>query len=544
MIDGKYEIISQLVDGANESYFKASAADGSTVRIAWYKLSSLEDEQHFEQFRKLLRILKREKMAAVLDIVSRPGAHYVVWKDSHNLNKANKHDDIDKLLLDYGYKSEMADIRSVNSKAQVFDLKFSRESIAVSKDPIEYKPKKIKQSRKPQLLAFISLAMLFSIAALLFLSFQQLANDDVVILDNLIGTNINDASQYLYTKHLNVGSSPSPSGRPFGEVLDMDPAAGEAIRPYYRTVHLVYSSPIGTINNIKVINLLNKEYSTNIANLLESNSLHLGKVLYVSSNKAPKTILGQSKAAGSLVAKGESIDLVVSEKKPEQSFLPELKGMTLEDARFFVGLSGLKVQEVFEKSKSQKNTVIGQSVEAFTAVNLNDSSIKIFISSGLDGDIDVVEIKSPNLVGLSLAEAKKIAPDYQFEINEISVANIDNIIVSQQPSVGQVNTGNIIKLSLNNYIPPIDIPQPDIETHIFNNQTRHLDYSWAIEPNLSLSGYKVYAILSDGRSILVQEGKIKGGDIVSGIWQTQEPGPVRFKLYLNDFPYSIEILRN
>ena len=544
LIDGKYEIISQLIDRDNESYFKASAPDGSTVRVAWYKLSSLEDEQQFEQFRKLLRVLKREKLAAVYDIVSRPGAHYVVWQDSQNLSKATKHNTIDRYLLDYGYKSQMADIRNVNSKAQVFDLKFSRESILVSKDPVEFKPKKIKQSVKPQLLVFAALAMLVSIVILLFLSIQQLTNDDVVVLDNLIGKNINDAGKYLYAKHLNVGSSPSPSDRPFGEVLSMDPPAGETIRPYYRTVHLVYSSPIGNINSVKVINLVNREYSANIANLLEKNSLHLGKVFYIKSNKTPKTILGQSKAAGSLVAKGESIDLVVSESKPGQSFLPELKGMTLEDARFFVGLSGLKVQEVFEKSESPKNTVIGQSVEAFAAVNLNDANIKIFISSGPSGNADSAIVNNPNLVGLSLTEAQKIAPDYQFEINEISSENLDNVIVSQQPSVGEINTGKVIKLTLNNYIPPIDIPQPNIETHIFNNRTRNLDYSWAVEPNLSVSSYKVYAILSNGQTTLVQEGHIKGGEIVSGIWQTKEPGPVRFKLYLNGFQYSIDIIRN
>ena len=217
----------------------------------------------------------------------------------------------------------------------------------------------------------------------------------------------------------------------------------------------------------------------------------------------------------------------------------------LEEALFFAGLAGLDVEKIYERSSLSPDIVIGQSPAAYKNIS-QENKLKLYVSKGINSQAvnDSDSNLSPALLGMSLAEAKRIAPNYQFKITEINSSHLANGIVSQSPAVGKSINGNIIDLVVNNYVPPITIPVPRVNVKIRAPEPRNLDFAWATEKNLSPSNYEVLAILADGTTISVQKGRVKGGDIVSGSWLTNTTGPVRFKLYLNGFQYSIEIIRN
>ena len=80
MLDGKYEITSERELGERVTRFGATAPDGTALTISWYELETPADEHAFEQYRTLLRQLRRRGHAAIFDLVSRPGAHYVAWR--------------------------------------------------------------------------------------------------------------------------------------------------------------------------------------------------------------------------------------------------------------------------------------------------------------------------------------------------------------------------------------------------------------------------------------------------------------------------------
>ena len=74
LLDGTYEIINRKALGEKQAQFEATAPDGSPVRIIWYEIT-VEQEQRFESYRRTLRQLNQLGLAALYDVVSRPGAH-------------------------------------------------------------------------------------------------------------------------------------------------------------------------------------------------------------------------------------------------------------------------------------------------------------------------------------------------------------------------------------------------------------------------------------------------------------------------------------
>ena len=58
------------------------------------------------------RTLKKQCLAALHDIVSRPGAHYVAWYAPGQQPKAVATDALEHALRSFGYTSAQADIRS------------------------------------------------------------------------------------------------------------------------------------------------------------------------------------------------------------------------------------------------------------------------------------------------------------------------------------------------------------------------------------------------------------------------------------------------
>lgn len=545
LLDGKYEIVSQEIISSRETIFKALAPDGNSLNIIWYELKGLEDEQQFEQFRKLIRILRKENLAAVYDIVSRPRANYIAWLDSNNLTKANSNQKMADILEEFGYNSQMADIRSKKNKRKIYYLNFSPEELIVkSPEGIKTIPLKKSWDKRP-IYVYTSSLFLFLISSFILLNALQLStNNQTIVLNNLLGQNVNQASKLLNRQNLNVILTPISSDKVNGQVISMEPKVGSEIRPFYRTVHLSYSAPTGQLGLVRVINIVGLMFNANTSKLLEEKSLSLGRVYYIQSDKEANTIISQSHTIEKQVSTGTALDILVSTgKNPKLTFLPNLLGMTLEDAVFFTGLSGLKIEKVYERSSLTKGTIIGQSIAAFKAIDIAGSSLTLYISEGIDGEITNNSNITPALVGLSLEEAKRIAPNYQFKITEINTPELTNGIVSQNPSIGS-GASNIIKLVVNSYIPPIAIPIPSVTAQLREAEPRSLEFAWATENNLSLSNYEVLAILADGKTISVQRGQVKGGEIVSGAWLTNHLGPVRFKLYLNGFQYSIEIVRN
>jgi beta-lactam-binding protein with PASTA domain len=85
-------------------------------------------------------------------------------------------------------------------------------------------------------------------------------------------------------------------------------------------------------------------------------------------------VLGQNPPPDSEAVKGQGVTLLVGGNRPEagKTFLPDLRGLSFEDARFVLSKSGLTLVEVRQKdAKLPPNTVLEQTPAPYTSVSLD-----------------------------------------------------------------------------------------------------------------------------------------------------------------------------
>src|SRR5690606_34172210 len=95
--------------------FDAIAPDGTPLRIEWFELTAGEDAA-FERYRRLLKRLKRDDLAAVHDVISRPGARYVAWLKPAEGAVAAARPELERALVEGGYELRAADIRAKGAR--------------------------------------------------------------------------------------------------------------------------------------------------------------------------------------------------------------------------------------------------------------------------------------------------------------------------------------------------------------------------------------------------------------------------------------------
>jgi beta-lactam-binding protein with PASTA domain len=545
LLDGKYEITNQKHLADKESQFDAIAPDGQTLRIVLFDLSSSEEEYQFERYRKVLRSLKKQDLAALHEIVSRPGLHYVAWYTNKQGKDAQLTEAISALLKEQEFAyHEVRCFKTTQGQVQVYDLSFEASQEA----KLELKPKLEPQSAKPsakQLPSWlISWGFAFSfslIAALFFLAyFLRAMNNETVQIPELLGKNINEALSILETLHLNVNAIPVSSTENPGTILDASPKIGTFLRPYYATVELSYALPAEQFALRTVPQLRGQVFSSETQTALEKAGLRLGNVAYMHSNHPRGDIIAQSAEAQTQLEEKTKVDLLVSQG-PEVilTLLPDLTGLSLEDALSLVELAGLSPPDVLSQPSSRfaAGTIIAQSIPPYVEIPLGkfENTLRLTVAAGSAA----VTNSLPSLIGYSLAEAERVAAGYSLAIKEIDSANLPPGIVSQTPAPNsEANSANITVL-LNVYSPPQAIPVPQVSSQIKPPELRAVSYKFFIEQGIPSSQAEVYVQTLDGTEILIAGKRVQGGDTLEGTWSTTSLGTITFKLKLNKNDYGI-----
>ncbi len=550
LLDGKYEIISQRPLGEH-SLFEATAADGTTVRIIWYDLQTPDQEAAFEHYRQALRALRRENLAAIYELVSRPGAHYVAWHAAP-VGKAapwQNNEAVAKILQEHGYSLQEADIRADGVRhSKVYGLAFEgklppQPTVAQAKVIPQEKqaPQKIAASgleRIPDNLLgwLLGFTLLLTSTGLLLVSFIQSSNDLLLTIPELLGQNVNTAADKLYRLGLAVETEALPSDKPIGEVIDLDPDEGSQLRPG-RSVRLRYAMPPGQFASVKVPSLQNYASVEELRRELEQAGLRLGRVARVYANVPQGSIMAQSPPANSFVAQGSSVDILLSEgPQGNLTFLPDLRGLQREDAIFLARVAGIRTpieEERLVNSKEKPGTVIGQNISPYIPIRTETATLRLVIAGEAD-----LEVRAgvPNFTGMSQEEAQNIAQNYDLDFEIISEPNLPEGIVLQNPVPGTTQRSGTVLLTLNVHPVALPIPVPDIEVR--RPRLRRVPYRWFIEPGIPETIAEVSATTLEGQTTLVRRSRVRGGEIIEGEWLTIEPGPITFTLTLGGQAYS------
>lgn len=164
---------------------------------------------------------------------------------------------------------------------------------------------------------------------------------------------------------------------PTGTVIKQSPGAGSHVKAG-RKIQLTVSKGAepGVVPDLKGKNL------AEATEMLHAAKLAVGKVtVQYKEGAAQGAVLSQDIEAGKKVAAGTKVDLVVNISKG-QSVVPDLKGLTLTDARERLSSMGLMVGSVTTKEDSApKGTVIGAEPE-FGKVLSEGSVVTLIVSGG------------------------------------------------------------------------------------------------------------------------------------------------------------------
>jgi beta-lactam-binding protein with PASTA domain len=542
LLDGKYEIHDERALAGGVTSFAATAPDGEPVRVEWLDLEP-DDEAAFERYRRLLKRLAREGRAAVQDVVARPGARYVAWyvppEGSHVAHDAT----LDAAVTEAGFDPATAEVRRLDGVPRLVALPFRPPPVAATAPAA---PSASARPIRPRLPALTPTLRTWSLATALALAgaalalggFQRRANDRVVVMPELLGASYEVAAATL--QRLGLHAVPQPIASDLDEagvVLATDPAAGQTLRPG-REVRLSVALPAGQLAPTDVPRLVGLASVDSAIGYLERAGLALGRIVRIHVDAPDGVVLAQAPPAGSRAGRGAAVDVVVSlGPKPRLTFLPDLVGLSLDEARALAAIAGLAPsQVVVERLPSEQatlDTVLAQSLAPFRDVVLTDAVLRLIVA-----DVPAARdpLGLPALGGLSEARARELAAGFDLEVVYVGERALPDGVVAQSLPVGARPTDGRLSLTVN--ARPLPIPQPPVDVVVRAPARRDLPYLWAIEPGIPLVVAVVTATTLEGDQIVIDRREVRGGERVEGAWSTTYPGVVRFDLTLNGEPYG------
>lgn len=547
LLDGKYEIIRQSAPSQGRTLFEATAPDGTLLRIEWFELEPAE-EPTFERYRRVLKVLKRDGKAAVYDVISRPGAHYVAWERSNGSVPAVD-DGIRGTLDQHGFAAAAADVRRSGRSVRLYGLAWDGEPAAAESERAEVPgsppPTRLPVlSRLPEWAVSTSLAlvMLMAAAALLAGGFLRRANDRVVVVPDVVGDDVNLAASTLQRLGLLVDPVPRASSAATGTVLAVDPIPGTEQRPG-RHVRLLYALPAGELATTKAPQLVGLAYPDEVLARLRVAGLVLGDVDRVNAATPAGVVLAQSKPAGSAVGEGQGVDVLVSiGPTAPLTFLPDLVGLDVEEARRLAAVAGLAPDQVLEDPVSAPNgapgEVLSQSIAPYVAVPTAEATLRLIVQRGTG--LAPTESGVPNLTGLSEAEARALLPGAKIRLARVATDALPEGIIAQVPPPGGELGSDGLTLTINQH--PVALRPAVVRVTIERPAPRCVPYAWTIQPGIGSVIAEVYATPVGGRTTVAKRTAVRGGQVLQGCWDTTFPGPVTFSLTLGGAAYGERLL--
>ncbi|MVN85543.1 PASTA domain-containing protein [Deinococcus sp. HMF7620] len=399
VIDGKYEVLRELAVQGSVTLSEVRAAEGVTRQVAWFNVASPAERQAFHTYRSALRALAP---AGLTDVVARPGAYYAVWQpvtgqplDTALAQKVKPQELIDGVqalstrLAEQGYALDDAQVVVEGTEPRLAYLTplpapRSAEDLAArnARFLTPLRGGRVKKKREPGgWLTFIPGLLLLGGAGYLGAqAAQTYLNPPVREVTAVTGQDALRGARLLAKAGFRVTYNEGQAGgRPIGSVIRQDPPAGTNL-PVGRLVTLTVNNPPAIeVPRLEEMNL------DQARDALKDRAMTVGKVVKVDGTltSTPEgRIVAQLPEAGSSAQQGQPVQLMVSTGiSGKETWLPNLGGMTYDQAREYARAAGLVVTSVTpQPSDRAAGTVLEQTPAAFVRVKVG-SAVKLTVAT-------------------------------------------------------------------------------------------------------------------------------------------------------------------
>ncbi len=286
---------------------------------------------------------------------------------------------------------------------------------------------------------------------------------------DVVGLAQADAETAITNAGLKVGTVTQQYSNtvPTGQVIDQTPIAGTSVAPG-TAVDLVVSQGPAPVSVPDVVGLAQADAETAVTGA----NLSVGSITEQYSATAPVgQVVGQNPTAGTSVAPGTAVDLVLS-KGPAPAVVPDVVGMIQADAETAITGAGLTVGSVTEQYSptAPVGQVIDQTPPAGTGVELG-TAVDLVLSKG------PAPVVVPDLTGMARAGAEAVITDAGLVLGTVTEQYSDTVpagsVISQTPTAGtSVAPGTAVDLVVSKGPAPVIVPnvtgmtQADAETTI------------------------------------------------------------------------------
>ena len=599
-LDGKYEVKREISRDVALRSVEAATVDGRSVRLDWFFVTDPKSRSNFHRYRTALKTANSPLM---LDAVARPGAYYTVWQLETGASasawlEAHPKDDgfkqhyaaIASSLESFGFALSDSDVIAVehreNGKAEIrpaiANLRLSERS------PEEIKqlnlamltPNKInsrsqilpKASKKPSVMSNAAQPELGTqmpkaapntiqrrltiwgiipgIALLIGTGFfgqqavQAFLQPSMVVVPDVVGKPVREAAKLLSEARLNAKPEKgNDNTQPQGVVLSQNPPKGTSLTET-RVVSIVVNYPRPLIAP-DLVGKLGTEAKITLKEL----GLVVARVAIVpAAESEPRgVVLAQNPIAGTQMIKGGSITILVSGPRPEngKTFIPDLTGLSFEEARAIIKMSGLTLVEIKTRNSTiAKNTVLEQTPAPNKSVPL-EGEATLTIATTANAQKPIVP--------------EPIRPVRPAVTTPTTLTQPDNTQLTTPTTSPQPQITTPAVTPTNNNPPPAttpalpegqkpavetpSTPEPTVTTPVqpttpATNQTRTVTFNYEVPADLGTVTLEVKVVDDDGERTVYGPLTLPGGTSID--LPREVRGNARFTVYIDGLPKFVE----
>ncbi len=384
-------------------------------------------------------------------------------------NPENRYQNIDEFWNDL--KNALKNSKSIDS------------TLVMEDSPLKdvQKPKKRKKTKR-NLDSFLYVFLLVLILGLITTVFWRrgvlkpvITNDTVPDLE---GYSLAEARQVADKKgwRIRIAQERYDNKIPEGVIIAQSPKMGERLARG-GIINVVISKGKRMVKVPNLVGLSVFEAQENLAKIGLKGVVQ--RQMY-DDNYRKGVVISHDPSPNVMVTPGKKIYLVVS-KGPKTTKVPNLLGLTREEAAKVASSYGLSVVVTSnEYSDKYPQGCIASQIPLAGRIVERGTSIKVVISRGIE------TIKTPNLIGKSIGEARSFLEPMGIKIDTVSdEVSEDSIITDQDPSPADPLSDKVIKVWTSE---PLPSPTPMVLVPTPNLLGRRLEDAKSV---LSESGLKV-----------------------------------------------------